>query len=411
VAKCAGGLEVETPEDKPRLAQTRISCLWNQPDAASNYRAAVSLHSHTNRSKESLGFIQEFAQRWPLLNWALERQYKRSRVPVDLTRAYWTPPLTPKLAFEAEKNQIEDVLGLQGLVALTDHDNIEAPTLLRMVEETRQIPYALEWAVPFGDAVFHLGVHNLPSHRAQEIVVELAAYTQDPSSRILPELIGMLDQLPEVLVIFNHPLWDLRGLGKQRFLPALEQFLQENVAFLHAFEFNATRGWKENHAVLQLADRWQRLIVSGGDRHGCEPSGALNLTCARSFCEFIYEIRREQHSHVLLMPQYAESLCMRTTQTLLDVIRDYPEYAAGSQRWDDRVFHPDLAAGDNIDRPVSSYWKGPPAFLRRIFYGIRLLENPAVRGVLARVLPGKADLELGSDVLEVSPEIAYEATV
>lgn len=395
------------------MAQTKISCLWNQPDAAAHYRAAVSLHSHTNRSKESLGFIQEFAGRIAVLKWALERQYKRSPVPVDLARAYWTPPLTPKLAYEAELNQIENILGVEGMVALTDHDNIEAPTLLRLVEETRQIPFSFEWAVPFGDAIFHLGIHNLPSHRAQEIVNELGAYTQDPFSRVLPELIAMLDQFPEVLVIFNHPLWDLRCLGRRRFLPVLEQFLQENVQFLHAFELNATRGSKENNSVLQLAERWQRLIISGGDRHGCEPSGALNLTCARSFSEFIHEVRQEQRSHVLFMPQYAESLCMRTTQTLLDVIRDYPEYAAGSQRWDDRVFHPDLAAGNDndIDRPVSSYWKTPPAFLQRIFSVIRLLEKPAVRRALTRVLPGKPDLDLSSGVLEVSPEIVYEATV
>ncbi len=385
---------------KLALAQSRISCLWKQPDAAAHYRAAVSLHSHTNRSKENLGFIQEFAERSRLLDWALKRQYRRSPLPVDLTRAYWTPPLTPKLAYEAEINQIENRLGLEGLVAITDHDNIEAPTLLRLVEESRQIPFSFEWSVPYGDAMFHLGIHNLPSNRAQEMVNELEAYTKDPSSRKVSDLIAMLDQLPEVLVIFNHPLWDLRCIGKRRFLPILEKFLQENVQFLHAFELNATRGWKENNRVLELADRWQRLVISGGDRHGCEPSGGLNLTCARTFAEFIQEVRQGQQSHVLFMPQYAESLCMRTTQTLLDVIRDYPEYAAGSQRWDDRVFHPNLAAGDNLDRPVSSYWNAPPAILRRIFSAIRLLEKPGVRGALARVLPGKTDLELKSEVVE-----------
>ena len=51
--------------------------------------------------------------------------------------------MTPQLAFETERNQIENVLGLRGLVALTDHDNIEAPTLLRMVEETREIPFEI----------------------------------------------------------------------------------------------------------------------------------------------------------------------------------------------------------------------------------------------------------------------------
>jgi hypothetical protein len=360
----------------------------------------VSLHSHTNHSKESLSFIPEFAQRWSLLLWALEQQYKRSRVPVDLTKAHWTPPLTPKLAFEAERNQIETVLRLKSLVALTDHDNIEAH-LLPIVEGTSEIPFGLEWTVPFGEAIFHLGIHNLPSQRAQGIVAELVAYTENPSRTGLSELIAMLDRFPEVLVIFNHPLWDLRSLGRQRYLRVLNQFLQRNVRFLHAFEVNATRGWKENNTVIRLGDRWGRLIVSGGDRHGCEPSGALNLTCAQSFSEFVHEIRQEQRSHVLFMPQYAESRCMRTIQTLLDVIHEYPEYPVGSRRWDGRVFHPDHIT--NIDRPVSAFWDTPPAFLERIFSAIRLLENTAVRQVLTNVLRDESGSQRSSD-------IAYEAT-
>ena len=89
--------------------------------------------------------------------------------------------------------------------------------LLRMAEQTSETPFGLEWTVPFGEAIFHLGIHNLPSRRAQEIVADLVAYTQHPTSRDLGDLIAMLDQLPEVLVIFNHPLWDLSSLGQQRY--------------------------------------------------------------------------------------------------------------------------------------------------------------------------------------------------
>jgi hypothetical protein len=383
------------------LAQTKLSCLWNAPGVVENYQAAVSLHSHTNHSKESLAFIPEFAQRWPVLRCALEHQYKRSRVPVDLTTAHWTPPLTPKVAFETESDQIENVLGLKGLVALTDHDNVEARLLL-VAEETRETPFSLEWTVPFDDAIFHLGIHNLPGDRAQEMVADLITYSQNPSSGNLEDLIAMLDQLPEVLVIFNHPLWDLCSLGRKRYPQVLNRFLQENVRFLHAFEVNGMRSWKENDAVIKLADRWRRLIISGGDRHGCEPSGALNLTRAHSFSEFVQEIRKEERSHVLFMPQYAQSKCMRTLQTLLDVVREYPEYPEGSQRWDGRVFHPDHIT--NIDRPVSAYWDTPPAFLERIFSAIRLLENTAVRQVLTGVLRDEPGSRRSSD-------IAYETTL
>ena len=377
------------------MAKPNVSCFWNTPRVAGKYRAAVSLHSHTNRSKESLGFIPEFTQKWPPFRWALEHQYKRSRVPVDLTKAHWTPPLTPKLAFEVERNQIETVLGLTGFVALTDHDTIAARVQL-MVEETTEIPFALEWTVPFGGAIFHLGIHNLPSHLAQSIVADLVAYTQNPCSEDLSDLIAMLDHLPEVLIVFNHPLWDLSGLGRQHYLQVLHRFLAGNGGFLHAFEVNAMRSWKENEAVIQLAHRWQRPIVSGGDRHGCEPSGALNLTCAQSFSEFVDEIRKGQLSHVLFMPQYSGSRCMRTIQTLLDVIREYPEFPAGSQRWDGRVFHPDHIT--NSDRPVSAFWDTPPAFLERVFSTIRLLENTSVRKALAGVLRDEAGSWRSSDL-------------
>ncbi len=152
------------------------------------------------------------------------------------------------------------------------------------------------------------------------------------------ELLAMLDAFPDVLVVFNHPLWTQTCVGVHRDDKALERFLTCAVQFLHAFEINATRSTKENNLVRELAEQWRRPLVSGGDRHGCEASGALNLTCAETFCEFVSEIRIEQRSHVLLMPQYTEPVSIRTTRTLLDVIRNYPEYPIGSQRWDERSF-------------------------------------------------------------------------
>jgi hypothetical protein len=374
------------------LAQNKLSCLWNKTEFDRQYRSAVSLHSHTNHSKESLRFIPEFTQKHPILQWALERQAMRSTIPVDLVKAYWTPPLHPKAAFEVEKNQIEVVLGLMGLVSLTDHDTIEAPTLLRMVAETKEVPLSLEWSVPFRGAVFHLGVHNLPSCRAQQIVADLATYTRTPSDPHLSELLAMLDQCPEVLIIFNHPLWDLGGLGQQRIL---DQFLRRNVRFLHAFELNATRSRIENNGVIELAGHCRRLLISGGDRHGCEPSGALNLTRAESFCEFVHEIRAEQRSHVLFMPQYDEPLSLRMMQAVLDVIREYPEYAPGRRRWDDRVFHPHQTT--DIEQPISALWKAPPAYIERIFFVLRLLENASVRGALRQICRNEVDLHLLSD--------------
>jgi hypothetical protein len=380
------------------MAETKLSCFWHGPDFGRDTRTAVSLHGHTNRSKESLQLIPELARKGPMLYEALVKQCRRSRIPVDFARAYWTPPLTPKLAYETERDQIEDTLGLKSLVSLTDHDTIEAPLLLRAVPETAQTPVSLEWSVPFQGTIFHLGVHNLPCDRAQGIMDHLAAYTRKPSETRLCELLAMLDGFPDVLVVFNHPLWTQSCVGVQRGAKDLEQFLSCAAEFLHAFEINATRSTKENNRVRQLAEQWQRPLVSGGDRHGCAASGALNLTAAETFCEFVSEIRREQRSHVLLMPQYTEPVSIRTTRTLLDVIRNYPEYPIGSRRWDDRIFHADE---NGTERPISSLWKAPPAYVERILSCIRLLENVLVERAMRRVFRTEA-------VSDVPEEIATE---
>ncbi|HEY6370408.1 MAG TPA: hypothetical protein VIX37_07495 [Candidatus Sulfotelmatobacter sp.] len=318
-----------------------------------------------------------------MLHEALEKQCRKSRIPVDFARAYWTPPLPPKLAYETEKNQIENTLGRKGLISLTDHDTIEAPLLLRTERETAHTPISLEWSIPFAGTIFHLGVHHLPSSQAQSIMDDLAAYTREPNETRLLELLAMLDAFPDVLVVFNHPLWTQTCVGVQRDDTALDRFLTRAVQFLHAFEINATRSTKENNLVRELGERWQRPLVSGGDRHGCEASGALNLTCAETFPEFVSEIRVEQRSHVLLMPQYTEPVSIRTTRTLLDVIRNYPEYPIGSRRWDERIFHPDVNGGP--DRPISTLWKAPPKFVEQILAGIRLLENATVQRAMERV--------------------------
>ena len=321
-----------------------------------------------------------------MLHAALEKQCKRSTIPVDFTKAFWTPPLTPMRAYETEKDQVEKVLGLGSLVSLTDHDTIEAPLQLRTVSETSQIPLALEWSVPFRGTTFHIGVHNLPPASAQSIVVELNECTRNPVERRIAELLAMLDQIPDVLVVFNHPLWNQSCTGKARDAEILHEFLRQTAKFLHAFEFNATRSTKENKRVIQLAERWNRPLVSGGDRHGCEPSGTLNLTRSETFPEFVDEIRRGQRSHMLLMPQYAEPAVIRTIRTLLDVIREYPEYPDGSRRWDNRIYHPDAVGG--ADRPISALWKAPPAYVDRTFACIRILENEAVQRVLRRMFRG-----------------------
>jgi hypothetical protein len=301
------------------------------------------------------------------------------------------------------------------MVSLTDHDNIDAPSLLRTVPETANIPFALEWSVPFRGTTFHLGVHNLPAARAQAIVAELTAYTRNPNDALLVQLLAMLDELPEALIVFNHPLWNQAEVGKRHEGGVLERFLNCSAQFLHAMEFNATRKPRENKDVHQLAERWQLPLVGGGDRHGCEPSAALNVTRAESFPEFVREIRQEQRSHVVVMPQYTAPLGLRTMRTLLDVIREYPAFPAGSRRWEDRVFYPDSRRGGE-DRSVAALWRASPAFIEHIFSVVRALENSTVQRLWGRLFGGTTGaalpLESSAVALErsaVSSERSSEA--
>ncbi len=368
------------------MTDSRVSYLWNNQRAAQGFASGVSLHSHTNRSKETLDFIIKMANEHRMFKVLIERQEKRAksrhRVAVDYARSYWTPPLTPRLAFDLESGQIAEQLQIQPLVSITDHDDIQAPMLLRTVASARHIPVSVEWTTPFGgDQAFHLGIHNLPSASGADWMQRFAHFTANPSDRRLQEMLAALHDLPNVLIVFNHPLWDLYKVGRDLHEQRLEEFLTQNGRCIHALELNGLRNWEENRMVKRLAARWNKLLISGGDRHGTEPNANINLTQATTFNEFVDEIRREQRSHVLFMPQYAEPWKHRIMRSTIDAIRDYPDFPVGSRRWDERVYHPD---NNGVDRPLSQLWPdgNAPRYMRLVIRFVRLLgSHPVSHGL------------------------------
>ena len=357
-----------------------VSYLWREPHAAAGFTAGVSLHSHTNQSKETLDFIAELSTDWgvlqPLMRWCERRCQRTTGIRPDYARSYWTPPLTPRLAFDLERTQIEDKLQLPAMVSLTDHDDIQAPMLLRSLASARQIPVSLEWTVPYGATAFHLGIHNLPSATGAQWMGRMAAFTAVPAAerpvKLLKEMLAELDELPGVLIVFNHPLWDLYRIGDAKHRLLVNDFLAVYGQFCHAVELNGLRNWDENREVATLAAQWNQVLISGGDRHGVEPNANLNLTRAHSFTEFVQEVRRDRQSHILFMPQYAEPWKHRILNSTLAAIRNYPDFPEGSQRWDDRVFHPD-AEGNT--RQLSELWRGgrAPVYLSAVLGFVRLL--------------------------------------
>ncbi|HEY2040216.1 MAG TPA: hypothetical protein VGG95_11150 [Edaphobacter sp.] len=373
------------------MSQSSISYLWREPQAARGFTMGVSLHSHTNQSRETLDFIAELSRDWgflqPLMRWAESRSNRSSGIKPDYARGYWTPPLTPRLAFDLESSQIENRLQIPALVSLTDHDDINAPLLLRSVPSARHIPVSVEWTVPFHESAFHIGVHNLPSATGQQWMERLRAFTETPLAErhpsLLREIFAELDQIPQVLVVFNHPIWDLYRVGRQRHDVLVNEFLAVYGQFIHALELNGLRDWKENREAATLASKWNQLVISGGDRHGIEPNANVNLTRATSFTEFVSEVRRDRQSHVLYMPQYAEPWKHRILQSTLDAIRDYPHFPEGARRWDQRVYHPDQSG--NI-RPLSELWKTgnnrAPSYIRGILAGVKLMGAAPLSGTL-----------------------------
>jgi hypothetical protein len=384
--------------------RNQLTYLWEDRRITRRFNTGVSLHGHTNRSRESLFFLAEFMQRNALTRFAMKHLDRRAQraasIRPTLSQAYWTPPLPPLEAFIVERKQIEEGLGMQSLISLTDHDNIEAPLLLRVVPEARRIPVSLEWSIPFENTILHLGVHNLPAAEAAAWVKRMNAYTQHPNPDELWELLSGLVQIRQVLVVFNHPLWDLPNIGKANHIRVVRNFLAGANPFFHAFELGGLRSWKENRDVIELAKSYRHPVIAGGDRHGCEPSALLNVTNATSFSEFVDEVRH-QHSRVLAMPQYSDSTPLRVFHTVLDVIRTYPDHPIGSRLWDERVYHPDT---NGIIRPVAMLWDSPPRFMKHIFGMLHAVDAEPFKSTLSRAFnrgPQNPRLEL-EDIQEAT---------
>jgi len=371
------------------LRQTRLHILRSMENLAPKAKTGISLHCHTEHSKEMLDFVPVYAEKMPIIAqfWHREREKyvkKEGRAP-DFSNAYWSPPLTSEKVFEIEKDQINNA-GLDAIVSLTDHDSIDGNMRLNAGSENPTAPVSLEWTVPFEYGYFHVGVHNLPKDRAIEITKILLDFTFNPENHTnekLREMFAMLNELPSVLVILNHPLWDIEMVGKERHEQLLKDFVREHGRWIHAFEINGFRNWSENKAVIEMAEALGIPIATGGDRHGCKPNTVINLTNSETFEEFVNEIRIDKRSEVVLMPEYRYPLHSRQMQSFGEILTHYPDFPDGRKRWFDRVFF-DTGDGNGV-RPLSSHgWKlGGPKWLRAAIWTLGFLGSPTMRPVFS----------------------------
>jgi hypothetical protein len=374
---------------------TPIQFLWRDRGISREFQAGVSLHSHTMYSEESLAMVPHYCSKVPYLGAAIRRhthEYNLAKSDrLDFGRAFWTPPLTPRQAHRLEEKQIQSAFGLPGFVSLTDHDDIRAGSHLQLLERFSHAPVSTEWTVPFGPTYFHLGVHNMPAANATAIMDELKAFTANPQETRLGGLFSMLTAYPDVLLVLNHPLWDEKKIGVSEHAQVLGRLVERHGRSFHALELNGLRTWNENRQVIWLGRQVGLPVVGGGDRHGLEPNAIVNLTRGRNLVEFIHEVRYARFSHTVFMPQYHEPLKLRVLQTMVDVVRDYPDNFEGRRLWSDRVFFRPYRDAEPI--PIASVWKmGGPPVVRQFIGAMRLIERRSVRSALRVALNDRASV-------------------
>lgn len=377
------------------MRESNIQVQDAQTATVRGYRTGISLHSHTLHSHESLDFIYFAARRSPLLRKVLREGEARFRhihgMELDLNRGWWTPPLAPLDAFNLEAVQLEQ-LGLQPFVSLTDHDTIEAPMSLQAIEPDKCIPVSVEWTVPYRGTFFHIGVHNIVASRARMMMGHLEAFTAAPEEARLTELLAELHADPATLIVFNHPLWDEKGVGADVHRAALTDLLATCGDYFHALEINGLRPWSENNQVVPLAEKWNKPLISGGDRHILEPNATVNVTNAADFSEFVAEIREDLRSQVVLLPHYNEAHASRIFHNMLDVFRTYENHGRGWTEWADRVFY---SKHDGHVQSLSQMWGERPPHAVGIFAGfMRFAGQRGVRKALRSIagfVPAQAD--------------------
>lgn len=396
-----------------KLNRTQLHILHQPQDLSKKGSTGVSLHCHTEFSKEMLDFVPHYAAKLPIISFFWERERKnyeeREGKAVKFSTAYWSPPLNPTDVYNIEKKQINDA-GLEAIVSVTDHDEIGANLKINENNENSHAPISLEWTVPFLYGFFHLGVHNLPSESAKKITDDLLQYTfaetEEPDPVRLHELFELLNSIPDVLVILNHPLWDIEMVGKERHAILLAKFIGEYGKWVHALEINGFRSWSENKAVLEIADALDFPVATGGDRHGCKPNTVLNLTNKNNFSEFVEEIRVSKRSDVVLMPEYMYPLHSRQLQSFSEILSFYPDFPEHRRRWFDRIFY-DRDDGRGLVRLSDHGWdRGGPAWLRLAVKTLGLMGSPTMRPMfgLFRKRKDRVPVDLNKPIKE-SPEV------
>ncbi len=165
-------------------------------------------------------------------------------VRVNYSASYWTPPMTPKLAFDLESKQIED-LGIASVWSPSPRSRQHQARLHAAAYRSERSPdpgfRGVERALwrRTGFPSRHTQPAQRQGCRVDADPRELAS-TDNPSAArsAFGEILAALNDEPNVMVIFNHPLWDLFMVGKEKHQFLVNEFLLKYGNFMHALELN-----------------------------------------------------------------------------------------------------------------------------------------------------------------------------
>jgi len=296
------------------------------PEPDREFRYAVSLHNHSCHSVERLASLNQVVKLGFMhpLRGTLQRAFGLDGVSkLNYADVTYNPPYTPQEVYRMEAAGAA-TLGFRGVhFAITDHDEYAGGlALLRSRPDLeRRIALSEELSVRFQGHLFHLGVNGLKESGIDE--THRAMQTAARENRI-DELFDIL-HASGALVVLNHPLvdWGGRGAGA---IPVADLLARYSWA-IHALEFNGMRRPEENASVLDLARKWRKPVVGGGDSHLLVPSSFLCVSQAACFDDFIAEVKAD-HAVPLIKSDYWAPLGWKLFLRVLCFMAHYRQIAS-----------------------------------------------------------------------------------
>ena len=286
---------------------------------------AVSLHNHSRHSVEKLAALNHVVKRAFMRPWSgiLQESFGLGDVPnLNYAEITFNPPYSPEDVYHMEATAASR-WGFDGVhLAITDHDEFAGGLALRRNRPDLNDRAAVseELSLWFEGHLFHLGILHLPEGGAEETHIQIQAAARGKRYDELFEILSASG----CLVILNHPL--VAWAPGAETIPVTDLLSRYGWA-IHALEVNGMRPREENDRVLELAQKWRKPVVGGGDSHLLVASSMLSLSSAATFQDFVAEVK-DGHAMPFVMPEYFAPIKWKLFLRVLFFISRYRQIAS-----------------------------------------------------------------------------------